>query len=285
SERQRSVIHPDVQVATPRGVVRCGELRAVPGSKPAHYVFEFTAGIKAGSIVPARSSRIIVRFGNERLDDDPDFYRESIAAASRAGAGILSGFNEIAEQDLEEALEWTISLARSWKDRGLSLIHLEVGDYAVARARDLVLNKLGGVITSLGMNYAELRGLCNGGQDPLDRACQLSEAFDLARLCVHADEWALALTRSDPQRELEALLCGCLVASSRAEKGYPCRPSGLPAQAQFHGVPCDAFVKSDGRSLVCCAAPYLEKPAATIGLGDTFLAGTLLVLGGKRTTL
>jgi ADP-dependent phosphofructokinase/glucokinase len=31
---------------------------------------------------------------------------------------------------------------------------------------------------------------------------------------------------------------------------------------------------------VCCPAPYLEKPAATIGLGDTFLAGTLLVLGG-----
>ena len=37
-----------------------------------------------------------------------------------------------------------------------------------------------------------------------------------------------------------------------------------------------------GWSIACCPAPYLEKPAATIGLGDTFLAGTLLVLGGEN---
>jgi hypothetical protein len=35
--------------------------------------------------------------------------------------------------------------------------------------------------------------------------------------------------------------------------------------------------------VVTCAAPCLAHPRSTIGLGDTFLAGTLLVLGqGER---
>ncbi|MBV8899291.1 MAG: 6-phosphofructokinase [Verrucomicrobia bacterium] len=282
SERQLSVIHPNIQVAIPGGVVRRAELPAVPGSKPAHYIFEFTAGVRVGTALPARSSRTIVRFGNERLDDDPDFYRESIVAAGRAGAGILSGFNELAEEELKGALEETVALVQAWKRRGLALVHLELGDCATARVRDLVLEKLGGVITSLGMNHAELRGFWAGTNDAIDQADKLSKAFDLARLCVHADAWALTLTKGDPQRELEALLCGCLLAASRAEKGRPCRPAGLPAHAEFQEPPCGPLRDHNGRSVACCAAPYLKHPVATIGLGDTFLAGTVLVLGQSR---
>jgi ADP-dependent phosphofructokinase/glucokinase len=283
SERQLSVIHPDVQVAIPGGVVRRGELRGVPGSKPAHYIFEFTAGVRVGAALPARSSRTIVRFGNERLDDDPDFYRESLAAAASAGAGILSGFNELAEEELKGALDQTVALVQAWKRRGLALVHLELGDCVTARARDLILEKLGGVITSLGMNYSELCGFCAGANNALDRAHELSKAFDLVRFCIHADAWALTLTKGDPQRELEALLCGCLLAASRAERGSPCRPAGLPAHAEFQEPPCGPFSDHDGRSVVCCAVPYLKQPVATIGLGDTFLAGTLLVLGQSWT--
>jgi hypothetical protein len=38
---------------------------------------------------------------------------------------------------------------------------------------------------------------------------------------------------------------------------------------------------------VCCLLriPHLEHPAATIGLGDTFLAGTLLILGQPEGVL
>jgi ADP-dependent phosphofructokinase/glucokinase len=284
SERQLSVIHPDVQVAMPGGMVRRGELPVVPGSKPAHYIFEFTAGVRVGSALPTRSSRTIVRFGNERLDDDPDFYRESVVAAAHAGTGILSGFNELAEEDLKGALEQTVALVQAWKRHGLALVHLELGDCATARARDFILEKLSGVITSLGMSYAEFRGFCARVNNVLDQAYQLSQAFDLARFCVHADAWALTLTKGDPQRELEALLCGCLLAASRAEQGRPCRPSGLPIHAEFHEPPCGPLSDHGGRSVVCCAAPYLQRPAATIGLGDTFLAGTLLVLGQSGTS-
>ena len=285
SERQLSVIHPNVQVATNRGLFRCGELSPVKGRKPAHYIFEFTAGTQVGSVVPMRSSRTIVRFTDERLDNDPDFARESITAASEAGAAILSGFNEIDHQYIETALSDTVTLAHTWRDRGLKTIHLELGDYASVDARDTVLEQLGGAFTSLGMSYSELRAFYVGSQDPVSKALELSETLNLSRLCVHADTWALAITKGDPHRELEALLCGCLFASARAQKGEPCRPAGVPANAEFHDPPLQTFSKSGERFIVCCASPYLERPVATIGLGDTFLAGTLLVLGRAEPAL
>ena len=284
-ERQLSVIHPNVLVATGRGVVRCGELPTAQGMKPAHYIFEFTAGTPVGSIVPKRSSRTIVRFTDERLDNDPDFNRESIDASATAGAGILSGFNEIGEPDIDAALTGTIGLVQAWRNRGLKTIHLELGDYANAKARDTVLEKLGGAITSLGMSYSELCALCVGSQDAISKAFELCETLNLSRMCIHADTWALAITNGDLHRELEALLCGCLLASARAERGQPCRPSGVPANAEFHDMPRDKFSKSGERFIVCCASPYLERPVATIGLGDTFLAGTLLVLGQAEPLL
>ena len=51
SGRQLSVIHPNVLVATNHGVVGCGELSTAQGRKPAHYIFEFTAGTQVGFII------------------------------------------------------------------------------------------------------------------------------------------------------------------------------------------------------------------------------------------
>jgi ADP-dependent phosphofructokinase/glucokinase len=235
--------------------------------------------------MPKRSSRTIVRFTDERLDADPDFTRESIAASATAGAGILSGFNEIGGKDIDAALTDTIALAAAWRNQGLKTIHLELGDYATAEERETVLEKLRGAFTSLGMSYSELCALCGGSQNAIGKAFELSESLNLSRWCVHADTWALAISNGDPQREFEALLCGCLLASARAERGEACRPMAVPANAEFHDMPMEKFSKSGDRFIVCCAAPYLERPVATIGLGDTFLAGTLLVLGQAESAL
>jgi ADP-dependent phosphofructokinase/glucokinase len=282
SQRQLSVIHPNILVATKEGLVKCGELPMTQGGKSAHYIFEFTAGTQVGSVVLRRSSRTIVRFGDERLDNDPDFARESITAAATAGAGILSGFNEIGDRTMDESLKETLALAESWRERDLETIHLELGDYGTVEARNRVLHLLGGVIGSLGMSYSELCGLSLESSDTIGKACELAEIFNVSRLCVHSDTWALTVTKDDPQRELEALLCGCLLASVRAENGFPSRPSEVPPDAKFHRLSWGKFGESGERTIVSCAAPYLERPAGTIGLGDTFLAGTLLVLGGAE---
>ncbi len=280
-QRQLSVIHPNILVATKGGIIKCGELPMAEGEKSAHYIFEFTAGTLVGPVVLKRSSRTIVRFGDERLDNDPNFARESVAAAANAGAGILSGFNEIGHETMDESLRESVALAEAWRERGLKTIHLEIGDYGTVAARNRVLDPLGGVISSLGMSYAELCALSVGSRDTIGKACELAEAMNLSRLCVHSDTWALTVTSDDPQRELEALLCGCLLASVRAEKGFPTRPVEIPAHAEFHSLGWEKFSQSGRRSVVSCSVPYLERPAGTIGLGDTFLAGTLLVLGGR----
>src|SRR5258707_781997 len=279
--RQLSVTHPDIRVAGNSGLVRCGDLPILEAAKPAHYIFEFTEGIKIGSFVPRRSTRTIVLFADDPLDNDPDFVRESIAAAATSGAGILCGFNGVADQELEMAVAEALTLSKAWKDRGLNTIHLELGGYSTANGRDFVLKSFIRNITSLGMSYSELNALCENSQDPMAKAYELAETYGLSRLCVHADTWALVITRDDPKCELEALMMGCLLASTRAAVGHISVPQRLPDSTRFFKPPLPVSKQCDCWSIVCCPAPYLATPVATIGLGDTFLARTLLVLSAE----
>jgi ADP-dependent phosphofructokinase/glucokinase len=282
SARQLSVTHPDILVADKSGLVKCGDLPNLGGGKPAHYIFEFTEGKRIGSVVPTRSTRTIVLFADDPLDNDLDFIRESIAAAASAGAGILCGFNGVADQELEMALAEAQALSKKWKDRGLKTIHLELGGYSTQTSRDSVLKTLTPNVTSLGMSFSELRGLCEDSEDPITKAYDVAASCGLSRLCVHADTWALAVTQEDPNRELEALMMGCLLASTRAAAGQASVPQKLPDGARFFKPPLPASKERERWSIVCCPAPYLAAPAATVGLGDTFLAGTLLVLGAEH---
>jgi ADP-dependent phosphofructokinase/glucokinase len=106
----------------------------------------------------------------------------------------------------------------------------------------------------------------------------LFERYDFDCIAVHADHFALALTRSDPDRELEALMTGALVAATRACHGRIAVPQGCPPGAVFTEPPEPSISRRGLWHLACCPTPYLPRPAATIGLGDSFLAGTLLVL-------
>jgi ADP-dependent phosphofructokinase/glucokinase len=99
------------------------------------------------------------------------------------------------------------------------------------------------------------------------------------RVCVHADDWALSVTRGEPRPERDALIVGCLLAATRAAAGHLAVPSGPPADAAYRAPPRPTAILPPGWQLVCCAAPYLRQPRTTLGLGDTFLAGTMLVLG------
>jgi ADP-dependent phosphofructokinase/glucokinase len=133
------------------------------------------------------------------------------------------------------------------------------------------------------MSLSELADLTGEGEPPEAAAIRLAETFELDRVCIHADEWAFAVTRGEAERELEALEMGCLLASTRAASGYFAVPKRLPDGARLQTPPLPSSLRRGDWSIACCPAPYLDKPAATIGLGDTFLAGTLLVLGGTTT--
>jgi ADP-dependent phosphofructokinase/glucokinase len=145
---------------------------------------------------------------------------------------------------------------------------------------EAVVAGLRGAITSVGMSYSEFLTMSRD-PDLASGMCVLAERLDLDRLCVHADHWAAAATTGDVSREHEALLIGCLFASARAAAGRPVFPSEIDPRARF-AVPPFPSPDQHGRwTLLSCPSPYLEAPATTLGLGDSFAAGCLLVLGQR----
>lgn len=278
---QLEVLHPRTLLATERGVVPASSVEPDGEQRAPHYIFEFTAGETIGDTTVPRSSRTIVRFEDSPLQRDAAFVAASVERAADAGAGILCGFNEIPSEGVDEELDYACGVADAWRRAGLALIHVELGDFADLAIRDKTVSRLLPNASSLGMSLSELERFNRDGEPPEATAMRLAETYDLERVCVHADEWAFAVTKGDAEREREALQVGCLLASTRASKGYFAVPDRLPDGAQILPPPLPVSLPCGEWTVVCCPAPYLEKPAATIGLGDTFLAGTLLVLGGR----
>jgi ADP-dependent phosphofructokinase/glucokinase len=278
SARQLALVHPDVRIAAPDGILPAGAVAESSRAHAPHYIVEFTAGLPVGEVVPPRSSRVIVRFEDDPLEPDPWFERASVQLAPRAGAAIVSGLNALPAGSLPGVLARVRALAQAWRAAGLQRVHLELGDFVRPTDMADVLAGLGGSATSLGLSRSELLKLVPGDEPVAERARSVAERFGFERVAVHADDFALALTQDDPEAELEALMTGSLLAATRACHGRIAVPDGCPPGAIFEEAP-ERPISGRGRwHLACCATPYLPKPAATIGLGDTFLAGTLLVL-------
>jgi ADP-dependent phosphofructokinase/glucokinase len=272
-------------VAADGKAVPAGELKASREPRPDIFIFEYTAGLPVGAVVPRRSSRIIVRFNDPGLEHDQEFEQLACHLAGEAGAGLVAGFNCVPPEELEAEIERVFGLARRWRGAGLATIHLEMSGFADAHARDRVLEAARGAVTSVGMSQSEFLELGptpadGGGTDALATAMTtLAARLDLDRLCVHADQWAVTATRGDPHREYQALMVGCLVASARAAAGRPAVPRGMPEGAVLEPPPFAPVARLGTWKIVACPTPYLQQPATTLGLGDTFTAGCLLVLG------
>ncbi|MCB1502581.1 MAG: 6-phosphofructokinase [Bauldia sp.] len=284
SASQLDVLHPNTLAADADGLVHVASLQAQGAARAPHYIFEFTAGETIGAHPVPRSSRTIVRFDHSALQRDHAFERSAMAQAKNAGAGILCGFNEIPPESAATELDYAAGIADTWRRAGLDLIHVELGDFPDEPLRDATIDRLLPKATSVGMSGSELAELSSDREAPETAAIRIAETHGLSRACIHADGWAFAVTRGDPERELEALQVGCLLASTRAAQGYFAIPDRVPDSARFPAPPLPISLRRGSWSIACCPAPYLEKPAATIGLGDTFLAGTLVVLGGATKT-
>jgi ADP-dependent phosphofructokinase/glucokinase len=285
SRAQTEVLHPSIQVAQPDGQrTRVADLVPRGRGKLPHYIFEFMAGTELpdNTVLP-RSSRIIVRFANDGMERDEDF--AAAAHNTRASVTLLSGFNALTMPDWPTARDWTLRLCTVWTAAGVRHRHLELAEYpSVAFMRE-VLDALGGAITSLGMSLSELGMLTGDDAQPAAAALALAKTYQLRRVCVHADAYAFTLTRDDPAVEEQALLAGCLLAVCRAEAGRPTLPSDPPPQARLGSRPLRDLASADGYELVAVPSLYLSRPAATVGLGDTFLAGTLLIHAVNRTAV
>jgi ADP-dependent phosphofructokinase/glucokinase len=279
---QLALIDGRVLVAEAGGVVPLAACAtgAASGKLP-HFIFEYTEGRDVAGATPPRSTRVIVRFAEEDIDDDPGFAALSVALAAGAGAGIVDGFNELAPERFAAAAARAMAVVDRWRAAGLDVVHAELGDYSEPRHRQATLAVLRGRVSSIGMNRRELNVLVRHEAPPDAQALAVAGDLRVDRVCIHADDWALSVTRGDPRQERLALMVGCLLAATRAGQGVPAVPTAPPAGARYASPPAPT-ITAKGWHVVTCASPCLARPRSTIGLGDTFLAGTMLVLGQNQ---
>ena len=275
---QLAVLHPDILLADAEGgLVRKPDLAPTEAGKPAHYIVEYFAGRSVLGFTPSRSTRVIVRFADEDIEHDPNFRAYARSHAADCGPALLASPNAIKPRRFEPVLDELAAAASEWTSSGLSMIHMELGDYPRPGTRDAAVSRLAPVITSLGLNLHELDGFDLPGETVSGRALNLARRLGVTRLAVHADGWALAAVRGDPACEREALMLGCLLASARAEAGKPVGRPRIPEQAELAPPPTlELETLPGGWSIVCVPAPFLRHPVSTLGLGDTFTAGTML---------
>jgi len=282
SETMLRVLPNGIGLASGGEICRPNELAPTNEPRPEIFILEFTAGSPIGAIVAARSSRVITRFADLGLEHDAEFVALSARLAGGAGAALISGFSAVDFAQIDVELAAVRGMVDEWRAAGLKTIHLELATYADMRVLRKVLAAVPGAFTSLGMSESEFVAQAAETEATPNAMADLAERLGLDRLCVHADRWAAAVTRNDPETERDALLTGCLLAASRAAAGRPVAPSSLPAGAGF-ASPSFAQTLSIGKwNFVAVAAPYIVAPASTLGLGDTFTAGCLLVLGQKK---
>lgn len=133
-----------------------------------------------------------------------------------------------------------------------------------------------GVVTSLGASLAELRRLGANDQDPVAFARDLAEGLELSRVLVHADHWSMSVHRGDRSRERDMVLAGNLVAASRARTGTPTPVLSVHSHSTFTDDRPASRALGGGWYVECVPTPHLARPRTTVGLGDSFVAGSIL---------
>jgi ADP-dependent phosphofructokinase/glucokinase len=274
SAAQLAVIDPRAGLCSAGAVVPAGTVmpHGEPSKEP-HCILEFTAGTTSGAVTVSRSSRVILRFGDEPVEQDEEYLATTADLAPGAGAGLVSGLNGPPDDD-RSAQDWVLGLARAWSRSGLPVIHHELAEFpSVQRLREAA--ELAPV-TSVGLSLSELFMLAGTRGDPRVLARDLGERSGAGRVIVHADDWALAVSRGGQADPELALLTGNLLAAARAQAGRPTDDLAPPADARYVDDRPPDGAMGDGWHACCVPAPHLRKPVATIGLGDTFVAGVLL---------
>jgi hypothetical protein len=276
SPEQLSVLAPGILVCRGGRTVAVDELPADAGATPIrNEILEFPGGSGLFGGDADRSHRVIVRFSSIAIERDEQFLAMQDELGPNAGSALLSGFNGLEASD-RASVEWASRVLGVWQECGPSLRHLELGD--TTRPGDLrtIVTGLRGLTSSLGLSLSELPTLWGPTADVAAKALELAISLECPCVVVHADRWSLAVHRGDAGTVLRRLMTGNLLASARAAAGTP-RDDVTPVSYAVYAedVP-ESGPLDDGWRVDCVPAPFVPRPASTIGLGDTFTAGLLL---------
>jgi ADP-dependent phosphofructokinase/glucokinase len=273
---QLQVLHPATRIAEQGHLRTPKEVTAGTTSATRNHILEFTKGLRYGETEILRSSRISVRLGPKRLQQDPDFADESMLLGPHGAVGLVSGLNGLATEDTQ-GLSWVTKLVGGWKESGFFFIHCELAEFENREQARRILAAITPVVDSIGMSADELSFLTRPDASPTENAAAIAEAMNLKRVVVHGDRLAFSIHQLDPVVQQTAMMAGCLAAANKASTGVPQVSLNVPLGAVFDSSAADQLQQPHGWRLSAAVSPYLEKPSSTIGLGDTFVSGDLFV--------
>ncbi|WP_382309356.1 ADP-dependent glucokinase/phosphofructokinase [Herbiconiux sp. UC225_62] len=270
SAMQMAVLNPRVELAGSRSTSE------IVGNPPI-LVLEFSQGTRLNAVRSVeRSTRIIVRSPDRRLDLDCDF--SAVVRQRSITTLLLSGFQTAPRAALPSIHAW-FDAEFGWLKAAERVVHFELAEYESAQHAFDVISGFTGLVNSLGMSLSELRML-EPSLEPVDAAASLAERFAFTRVAVHADDFAFAVSLRPIGDESDALMTGCLLAASRATSGTLALPSGLPQNTTLTlpGGVAEVSTHQNGYGVTNVPSPHTPHPKTTLGLGDTFVAGMLLSL-------
>ncbi len=304
-------------VATPDGLRPL--VQAVrPGDRPMiHYVLEFQTGdclSWGGMTVRAqRANRIIMIYDpvNAWLPIDPLFFQAMADPATHVNRAMITGFTVLDSVETSRArMAVTLEHVRAVRrTRPELMFHAElacVSDPALIRP---IVDDLAPRMDSVGGNEQEVTMAVAGWQAPPPEAIEdrlallvelrarLAAAGGLRprRVNLHTQDYCLTLTDFDPSVEQKALLFGSLVSGTRARLGKWPRTEDL-RRTLADGRPGPASQEAEERlaavvplnegigpyadaNLVFAPTLSVSHPAGTVGLGDSFTGGILVMMG------
>jgi hypothetical protein len=276
SPEQLGVLAPGILVCREGRTIPVHEVPADAGARPIrNEILEFPGGSGLVGEDARRPQRIILRSSPIHLERDEEFMAVQEERGPDAGAALLSGFNGLGLADTA-SVEWARRLLRVWQEFGPNLRHLELGD--TPRPGDLrsIVVGLRGLSSSLGLSLSELPTLWGPTADVAAKALELAQALECPHIVVHADRWSLAVHQSHADEVVRRLMTGNLLASVRAAAGTPRGDVTPPSHAVYAEDVPDSGPLDKRWRVDCVPAPFVARPASTIGLGDTFTAGLLL---------
>ncbi|GEM_PF-1782274 len=273
----------EVLVGESRGFVRVDEAEA-EGELPVHYVIELRAGdVHFGVRVP-ENTRFIASHDTAafELRINPHYMEHVSAVMERVEKACVSGFHLV---DGEHASRVRVAarLMEEWREENPRLfIHTELGEFCSRRTLEMFRRYVLPSVDSAGLNEVELRQLT--GEQRLEEAL-LSVSQEVERLVFHTSRYALGVAspHDHPRQFRAALQFGTLLAAYRAVHGTP---PAMEELERFEPPKPDAGALQVYRRLRralgerLCFVPALTAlhPKHTVGLGDTFAAGFVLVV-------
>jgi len=289
--------YPEITMVSARGeAVPVAEMAS--GREPVkHFIVQYEKGdrVQIGereNVIP-ESNRIIMDYDDlhKTLPVDPHFLSYVEGCASRIVSYNVSGFNAIVSQDvLRRTLgEMAQHYSRVKKANPECILYLESAHYISGDSRHMVFDSFAPHLDILGMNEEELADLarCQGHtlaagdcQSLLTALELVQDGYPVKGLVVHSKDFAVYYGREQPNTDMEAALClGNLLAGTKARIGrygnleecrgtleVPLSPAGLELAQRLPS-------RHNGCAVSIVPSRYMENPVATIGLGDTFVAG------------